>query len=156
MPTDAPDHSGVAIPPPLLYAVPLAVGLLLHRAHPIVLMPRGAALPLGALLVALGLGLVGFAMASFLRARTSPIPIKPTTAIVETGLYRFTRNPMYVGLAALYLGITLWVDSLWPILFLPAVLFMIQRFVIAREERYLEAKFGDQYRGYKARVRRWL
>jgi protein-S-isoprenylcysteine O-methyltransferase Ste14 len=156
MPTNVPDHSGVAIPPPLLYAVPLAAGLLLHRAHPIVLMPRGVAVPLGMLLVALGLGLAGFAMSSFLRAHTSPLPIKPTTAIVATGPYRFTRNPMYVGLAALYLGITLWVDSLWPVLFLPAVLFMIQRFVIAREERYLEAKFGDQYRGYKARVRRWL
>ena len=91
-----------------------------------------------------------------IQTRTSPLPIKPTTAIVATGPYRFTRNPMYVGLAALYLGITLWVDSLWPVLFLPAVLFMIQRFVIAREERYLEAKFGDQYRGYKARVRRWI
>jgi protein-S-isoprenylcysteine O-methyltransferase Ste14 len=156
MPTSSPDHSGVAVPPPLLYAIPLAAGLLLHRAHPIVLMPRGVAVPLGLLLVALGLGLGGFAMASFLRARTSPIPVKPTTAIVETGPYRLTRNPMYVGLAALYLGITLWVDSLWPILFLPVVLFTIQRFVIAREERYLEGKFGDQYRGYKARVRRWL
>lgn len=156
MPPSPSDHSGVTIPPPLLYAIPLAAGLLLHRAYLIVLMPRGAAVPLGALLVVLGLGLVGFAMASFLRARTSPIPIKPTTAIVETGPYRFTRNPMYVGLAALYLGVTLWVDSLWPALFLPVALFTVQRFVIPREERYLEAKFGDQYRGYKARVRRWL
>jgi protein-S-isoprenylcysteine O-methyltransferase Ste14 len=119
-------------------------------------MPRGAAVPLGVLLVALGLALVGFAAVSFLRAHTSPLPIKPTTAIVETGLYRFTRNPMYVGLAALYLGVTLWVDSLWPILFLPVALFTIQRFVIAREELYLETKFGDQYRSYKARVRRWI
>jgi protein-S-isoprenylcysteine O-methyltransferase Ste14 len=153
MPTD---HSGVAVPPPLLYAVPLAVGLLLHWAYPIALMPRGVAVPLGVLLVVLSLALLASAMISFRRARTSPVPIKPTTAIVETGPYRFTRNPMYVGLAALYLGVTLWVDSLWPILFLPIALFMIQRFVIAREERYLEAKFGDQYRGYKARVRRWL
>jgi protein-S-isoprenylcysteine O-methyltransferase Ste14 len=156
MPVNLPDHSGVAFPPPFLYAIPLAAGLLLHWAHPIVLMPRGAAVPLGVLLVALGLALVGFAMGSFFRARTSPIPIKPTTAIVETGPYRFTRNPMYLGLAALYLGVTLWVDSLWPVLFLPVALFAVQRFVIAREELYLEAKFGEQYRGYKARVRRWL
>jgi protein-S-isoprenylcysteine O-methyltransferase Ste14 len=156
MPTDPPDHSGVAVPPPLLYAVPLAVGLLLHRARPLVLMPRGAAVPSGVLLIAISLGILAAAMISFRRARTSPIPVKPTTAIVETGPYRFTRNPMYVGLAALYLGVTLWVDSLWPLLFLPIALFAIQRFVIAREERYLEAKFGDQYRGYRARVRRWL
>lgn len=156
MPTNAPDHSGVAVPPPFLYAVPLGAGLLLQRAHPVPLMPRGVAVPFGVLLVAASLALLASAMISFRRARTSPIPIKPTTAIVETGPYRLTRNPMYVGLAVLYLGITLWVDSLWPLLFLPIALFTIQRFVIAREERYLEAKFGDQYRGYKARVRRWL
>lgn len=156
VPTNLPDHSGVAIPPPLIYAVPLVAGLFLHQAHPIALMPRGVAVPLGVLLIVLSLGLIAPAMISFRRARTSPIPVKPTTSIVETGPYRFTRNPMYVGLAMLYLGLTLWVDSLWPILFLPIALFTIQRFVIAREERYLEAKFGDQYRGYKARVRRWL
>ena len=95
-------------------------------------------------------------MIAFRRARTSPIPVKPTTAIVETGPYRFTRNPMYVGLTLLYLGLTLWVGSLWPLLLLPVALFALQRFVIAREERYLEAKFGDQYLRYKARVRRWI
>jgi protein-S-isoprenylcysteine O-methyltransferase Ste14 len=151
-----PDHSGVAFPPPFLYAIPLAAGLLLHWAHPIRLMARGAAVPLGVLLVAISLAVLASAMISFRRARTSPLPIKPTTAIVETGPYRFTRNPMYLGLAALYLGVTLWVDSLWPILFLPVALFTIQRFVIAREERYLEAKFGDPYRYYKERVRRWI
>jgi protein-S-isoprenylcysteine O-methyltransferase Ste14 len=151
-----PDHSGVAIPPPLLYVVPFLAGLLIHWAHPATLLPRGVTAPFGVILVALGLALIGFAAASFLRAHTSPLPIKPTTAIVETGPYRFTRNPMYVGLAVLYLGLTLWVNSLWPLLLLPVALFAIQRFVIAREERYLEAKFGDQYRGYKARVRRWI
>lgn len=156
MPTNPPDNSGVTVPPPLIYAVPLVAGLFLHRAHPIALMPRGVAAPLGVLLIVLSLGLIALAMILFRRARTSPIPVKPTTVIVETGPYRLTRNPMYVGLALLYLGITLWVDMLWPILFLPIALFAIQRLVIAREERYLEAKFGDQYRGYKARVRRWL
>jgi protein-S-isoprenylcysteine O-methyltransferase Ste14 len=156
MPTNPPDHSGVFIPPPLLYVVPFLAGLLIHWVHPATLFPRGVTAPFGVILVALGLALVGFAAVSFRRARTSPIPIKPTTAIVETGPYRFTRNPMYVGLAALYLGVTLWVDSLWPVLFLPVALFTVQRFVIAREERYLESKFGDQYRSYKARVRRWI
>ena len=156
MPTDPPDHSGVFIPPPFLYVVPFIAGLLLHWVLPVPLLPRSIAAPLGVILVALGLALGASAMISFRRARTSPIPIKPTTAIVATGPYRFTRNPMYVGLAVLYLGLTLWVDSLWPVLFLPVALFTIQRYVIAREERYLEAKFGEEYRRYKARVRRWV
>jgi len=155
MPTQ-PDHSGVFIPPPLLYVFPFLAGLLIHWVHPATLFARGVTAPFGVILVALGLALAASAMISFRRARTSPIPIKPTTAIVETGPYRFTRNPMYVGLAVLYLGLALWVDSLWPLLLLPVALFAIQRFVIAREERYLEAKFGDEYRGYKARVRRWI
>jgi protein-S-isoprenylcysteine O-methyltransferase Ste14 len=156
MPTSPPDNSGVRFPPPLLYAIPLGIGLLIQRFYPVAILPRGIALVPGVLLVALGLALVAVAMASFFRARTSPIPIKPTTAIVATGLYRFTRNPMYLGLALLYLGITLWVDTLWPLLFLPLVLFTVQRTVIAREERYLEAKFGEEYQSYKARVRRWI
>jgi protein-S-isoprenylcysteine O-methyltransferase Ste14 len=155
MPTQ-PDHSGVFIPPPLLYVFPFVAGLLLHWMHPVVLLPRSITAPLGVVLVALGLALAGAAMIAFRRARTSPIPVKPTTAIVETGPYRFTRNPMYVGLTLLYLGLTLWVGSLWPLLLLPVALFALQRFVIAREERYLEAKFGDQYLRYKARVRRWI
>jgi len=151
-----PDHSGVVFPPPFLYVIPLGIGLLIHRLHPVAIMPRGVAFPIGLLLVALGLALAAFAIILFLRARTSPIPIKPTTAIVETGPYRFTRNPMYLGLALLYLGVTLWVDTLWPLLFLPLVILIVQRSVIEREERYLEAKFGKEYLDYKARVRRWI
>jgi protein-S-isoprenylcysteine O-methyltransferase Ste14 len=156
MTTNPPDHAGVFIPPPLLYVVPLAAGLLIHRFHPIAILPQEIALVAGVLLIALGIALFAAAFFNFRRARTSLIPVNPTTAIVAAGPYRFTRNPMYVSLALDYLGVTLWVDSLWPLLFLPLVLFTIQRAVIGREERYLEAKFGDEYRGYKARVRRWI
>ncbi|MFI5210728.1 MAG: methyltransferase family protein, partial [Gemmatimonadales bacterium] len=69
---------------------------------------------------------------------------------------RFSRNPMYVGMTLLYLGIALWANSLWPLLLLPAVLVVMRRGVIAREEAYLERRFGDEYRSYRARVRRWL
>ena len=156
MTTSPPDHSGVFIPPPLFYVLPLAAGALLQRFYPIAVLPPRIALVAGVLLVALGIALFASAFFNFRRARTSLVPIKPTTAIVETGPYRFTRNPMYLSLALAYLGVTLWMDSLWPLLFLPLVLFTVQRAVIAREERYLEAKFGDEYRGYKTRVRRWI
>ena len=82
--------------------------------------------------------------------------MEPTTAIVVHGPYRFTRNPMYVSLVGLYAGVTLFVNSAWPLILLPAVVLLVQRQVIAREEAYLEAKFGEEYRAYKARVRRWI
>jgi len=82
--------------------------------------------------------------------------MEPTTAIVVHGPYRFTRNPMYVSLVGLYAGVTLFVNSAWPLILLPAVVLLVRRQVIAREEAYLEAKFGEEYRAYKARVRRWI
>jgi protein-S-isoprenylcysteine O-methyltransferase Ste14 len=152
-----PDHAGVFIPPPLLYAVPLGVGALLQRLVPIAILPRSVETVAGGwLLFALGIALFAAALLNFHRARTSLIPVKPTTAIVESGPYRLTRNPMYVSMTLVYLGVTLWIDSAWPLVFLPIILFTVQRAVIAREERYLEAKFGEAYRGYKARVRRWI
>jgi protein-S-isoprenylcysteine O-methyltransferase Ste14 len=152
-----PDHAGVFIPPPLLYVLPLGVGALLQWLVPIAILPRSVGTAaVGWLLFALGIALFAAALLNFRRANTSLIPVKPTTAIVENGPYRFTRNPMYVSMTLVYLGVTLWIDSIWPLVFLPIILFTVQRAVIAREERYLEAKFGEAYRGYKARVRRWI
>lgn len=156
MTTTPPDNSGVKVPPPFFYVIPFCLGLLLHRFHPLPVLAGRMPAVLGLVLAVAGMLLVGTAMSFFFRARTSPLPIKPTTAIVATGPYRFTRNPMYVGLTLLYVGLALWVDTLWPLFFLPVALFMVQRFVIAREERYLESKFGDEYRRYKDRVRRWV
>jgi protein-S-isoprenylcysteine O-methyltransferase Ste14 len=82
--------------------------------------------------------------------------MRPTTAIVFTGPYRFTRNPMYLGLALLQAGLAMVTNSLWPLLTLAPVIVAVRRLVIDREERYLEAKFGEEYRAYKARVRRWV
>ena len=76
--------------------------------------------------------------------------------IIRGGPYRFTRNPMYLGMTSMYLGVTLCKNWAWPVFCLPFVWWVMNAYVIAREERYLEAKFGDDYRRYKARVRRWL
>jgi protein-S-isoprenylcysteine O-methyltransferase Ste14 len=103
------------------------------------------------------LGSIGLpALIAFHRAGTSAKPWRPATALVLTGPYRFTRNPMYLGFTLLYLGITLWVNSVWPLLILPVVVVVMDRGVIAREEAYLEARFGEEHRRYKARVRRWV
>lgn len=90
------------------------------------------------------------------RAGTPVRPNQPTTAIVTDGPYRYTRNPLYLALTGVYTGISLIVNALWPLVLLVAVLFVIQWGVVAREERYLEGKFGESYLAYKRRVRRWL
>jgi protein-S-isoprenylcysteine O-methyltransferase Ste14 len=156
MADDSADSAGVAVPPPLVYALGFGIGYALDRLRPAPLGMGGARTLLGWLFVAAGVALAASAIVLFRRAGTSPVPIQPTTALVVRGPYRFTRNPMYIGLAALYAGIALLVNSVWPLLLLPVVLVVIRWWVIAREEAYLGRKFGDAYRAYTTRVRRWL
>ncbi|HYR99138.1 MAG TPA: isoprenylcysteine carboxylmethyltransferase family protein [Gemmatimonadales bacterium] len=152
------DTSGVQVPPPLIYAGGFAAGFGAHRLLPIHLWPEPTALVrvVGWSLIGAGVLLAVSAAFLFRRAGTTPNPMKPTSALVIWGPYRFTRNPMYVGLTTLYVGGTLLLNDPWPLVFLPLVIALIQRYVIAREETYLERKFGDEYRAYKARVRRWI
>ncbi|MGH2982213.1 MAG: methyltransferase family protein [Solirubrobacterales bacterium] len=150
------DSSGVRIPPPLIYIAGFALGIGLEAAFPISGLPSALALLAGLAGGAIWLVLDGAAMLRFHRARTSMVPVKPTTALVVSGPYRLTRNPMYVGMAFLYAGLALALGMIWSLALLPVVLLIVDRQVIAREERYLEAKFGDEYREYKKRVRRWL
>jgi protein-S-isoprenylcysteine O-methyltransferase Ste14 len=100
--------------------------------------------------------LAGWAFARFIRAGTNIPTNRPTTALVTAGPYRFSRNPIYIALTLLYLGIALAVDSAWIAGLIVPVLIAIRYGVIAREESFLEQKFGAAYRDYKARVRRWL
>jgi len=150
------DDAGVRFPPPVLYAVPLLAGILLDLRWPLHVLPGAASHVVGAIGVTIGLALALSALGLFRRAGTSVIPRRPTTALVTSGPFRLTRNPMYVGLAFVYVGIAFWVNTAWPLLFFPLVVVLVRRLVIAREERYLEAKFGDAYRRYRRRVRRWL
>ena len=131
----------------------------MQRAAPLHLVSAGY-LPevhvAAAIVCALGVLLSVTAVRVFRKAGTSPIPMKPTTALTFEGPYRFTRNPMYLSLALVTLAIALWLDVAWIAVALVAVVLLIDRSVIAREERYLERRFGEPYLAYKARVRRWL
>jgi protein-S-isoprenylcysteine O-methyltransferase Ste14 len=148
--------AGVPFPPPVAYLLGLLAGIGLEIAFPTddlstAVRIAGAVVGIGAFLY-----FDGGAMQRFSRAGTPAIPFKPTEALVTTGPYGFTRNPMYVGMACLYVGLTLAFGTLWPVALLPVVLVAIDRLVIAREEPYLERLFGEQYLAYKQRVRRWL
>ena len=142
--------------PPLVYLGSIALGVILHFAWPISLLPRGGSPLFGALVVLLAIGLFLFAVRTF-RAAGTPVPgNRPTTTIVRTGPYRFSRNPIYLAFSLLQLGIALWVNSLWLVVTLLPALALMSLVVIPKEERYLEARFPSEYSRYKASVRRWL
>jgi protein-S-isoprenylcysteine O-methyltransferase Ste14 len=142
--------------PPMLFLGALAVGLLLHLFWPVHPFSAEPARVAGAILV-IASCLVGFwAERSMHRAGTNIRPDRPVTALVTDGPYRFTRNPLYLCCTGIYLGLTLLVNALGPLLVLPFLLALLHWGVIRREEVYLEGKFGERYRAYRARVRRWL
>lgn len=154
-----PDHANVRVPPPLIYLLPLALAAFLNARWPLPLVPNGWTV--AATIVAIILGVTGVvvmasAMIRFRRAGTSPIPIRPSTAFVATGPYRWTRNPMYLGFTAIYLSVTLLLRHWWPIILLPLTWWAMNSYVIGREERYLTSRFGDAYREYQTKVRRWI
>jgi protein-S-isoprenylcysteine O-methyltransferase Ste14 len=151
-----PDTAGVVAPPPLIYLAGLAAGFGLEALLPGTSLPGVIRWAPGGVFVAAGLVLLGSFNTAFARKGTAVEPWKPTTAIVTGGPYRLTRNPAYLGMALMYVGIALLGDALWALVPLPFVLAVIDRMVIAREERYLERKFGREYLDYKGTVRRWI
>jgi protein-S-isoprenylcysteine O-methyltransferase Ste14 len=150
------DKPGIIAPPPLIYLAGFGMGLLLHRLLPLALLPEELARILGWSLIIAALALAALSLRVLVRAGTSVDPYKPTTAIVTAGPYHYSRNPLYLSLTAIYTGVTLLMNVLWPLLLLPVVPWIIQRGVIAREESYLERTFGEAYRRYKVRTPRWL
>ena len=144
------------LPPPLLYVVAIVAGDLLDRQWPLQ-TPTSAALDaIAAVLLAGGLLLVFPSLLRFRRFHTSPFPFRPANTLVTSGAYRFTRNPMYVGMALLTVAAALLLETYWPLVLLPPTLYLVQKLVIAREERYLRRRFGAEYEAYTRRVRRWL
>lgn len=158
---EKPAHAGVHFPPPFIYAGGIVIGWLLGLAWrwPItneVASASTARLMIAALFAVAYLALFIGALSAFRHAHTTLIPNRPATAFVSAGPYRWTRNPMYVSLALLYLAVALWMNSWWVLLMLIPVLFVIQSAVIAREERYLASAFPNEYADYCVRTRRWI
>ena len=150
------DISGVVAPPPLIFLAGLAVGFGLEALLPGSSVPDAVAWILGGALLRGGHRAAVLLRARLQQRQTPANPWRPTTAIATDGPYRLTRNPAYVGMALVYIGIALCSQALWVLLPLPVVLAIIDRGVIAREERYLERKFGQEYLDYKQNVRRWV
>jgi protein-S-isoprenylcysteine O-methyltransferase Ste14 len=158
------DHNATGGPnvvvfPPLIPVAGLGVSLVARLLRRTPIVPGWLAGPrkeVGVVLIAAGVGLAGWAAMTFQRSDTSVSVHDESTALVEEGPYRYTRNPIYVGGTAAYTGITLLLNNLWGILLLPVMTAALQRGVIEREEAYLRGKFGEAYEAYTARVPRWL
>ncbi len=163
------DTPGVIAPPPLIYLGFLLAGWAIFRfANPEVLGEAARWLKLGfgletqtrrivsLPLIIGGLLLDGAAAGYFRRLGTAVEPWKPSTVLATDGLYRFSRNPIYLGFAITYIGLAIAMDSVLVLVLLIPCLIVVDSFVIRREERYLSAKFGADYDAYRARVRRWL
>jgi protein-S-isoprenylcysteine O-methyltransferase Ste14 len=142
--------------PPLVYLGAIALGLLLHVAWPVRLVSRAVSVPLGGTVVLVAVALFLYAVRTFRTAGT-PVPgNRPTTTIVRTGPYRWSRNPIYLSFSLLQLGLACWVNSLWLLVTLMPAVALMSFVVIPREEHYLETRFPSDYLPYKAAVRHWL
>jgi len=142
--------------PPLVFLASIVAGLAIHLAWPVRVVPPELSVPLGAATTTVAIALFLAAVRSFRRAGT-PIPgNRPTTAVVCTGPYRYSRNPIYLSFCLLQLGIALWVNDIWLLVTLIAAVLLMSLVVIPREEAFLEARFPSEYLPYKGSVRRWL
>jgi protein-S-isoprenylcysteine O-methyltransferase Ste14 len=154
---DLSDHPGVKFIAPVVYAAFLLFGLILQYSFPVpAFLPTGVAWVAGWLICVASLFFIVPAMRSFRSVRTSMNPYRPASSLVTSGVYGVTRNPMYVSLLLLYAGISVFLNFLWPIALVPALIVAMDRLVIVKEEAYLTRRFGENYRRYSERVRRWI
>lgn len=150
------DHPSVIAPPPVIVLVHLLAGILLELYIPVKILNVIFTTTFGWLLVLLAFGIAGLCILKFRRVGTNIQTRKPTTAIVTTGFYRFSRNPIYVSFVLLLMGLGISFNSLWIFLSVVPFIAIMNWGVISREEAYLEHKFGEDYLTYKSQVRRWL
>jgi len=153
---EAPDVANAGlVRPPFVYLAAILVGSALQIVWPLSFLPSGTA-PLGAVVIAAAAALFVTSVRQF-RAAGTPVPgDSPSTAVVESGPYRFSRNPIYVAFSLLQLGLATWADSVWLLATLGAAVAVMALVVIPREERYMARRFGDRYLDYRRRVRRWM
>jgi protein-S-isoprenylcysteine O-methyltransferase Ste14 len=150
------DHARVVINPFLIYIACGLCGFFLQNFFPLPFIPQAEARVIGVIIMIINLILGLTAVRNMFAAKTSLSPYRPTTALVLSGPYRFSRNPIYIGLTLLYIGLVTYLQLPWGLVLLPIVIGLVTVWVIVPEEKYLEQKFGPEYLSYKATVRRWI
>ena len=150
------DNPGTKVPPPVFLLVAIFVGYWMQRVVALGLPDWGGWSVVGATVVGAGCGILIAGWVQFYRAKTSVLHNRPSSFVIQSGLYRFSRNPIYVAALLLQVGIGVMMDNLWVVVLVPVTKVMLDRFVIAGEEAYLEGAFGEVYVAYKKGVRRWV
>jgi protein-S-isoprenylcysteine O-methyltransferase Ste14 len=150
------DHALVVINPFVVYIGLAIIASLLQLVIPLTIVPAGLAKGLAGVFILLNLAFGLPAIRGMLQAKTSPNPKRPSTTLVLTGVYLRTRNPMYVGLTLIFVGILTFFQNGWGFVLTPVLVWLITIWVIIPEEKYLAEKFGLKYLDYKASVRRWI
>ena len=150
------DHAHVVINPFITYIGLGLCAVILQKLLPLPFLSQTGASIVGVTIMIINLVFGLPAVMNMLAAKTSPNPHRPTTALVFSGPYRFSRNPMYIGLTLLYAGLMTYLRLPWGLILLPIVIWLITIWVIVPEENYLERKFGAEYLNYKSTVRRWI
>ncbi|MEP6793389.1 MAG: isoprenylcysteine carboxylmethyltransferase family protein [Saprospiraceae bacterium] len=149
---------GVYIPPPLFYVLTFLASVFVQKRIPIpdTVFHFMIVKVVGAILLIIALFFLVRSLRQFFLTKNTLILIKPASSLQTTGIYSVTRNPMYVGLAIIYLGITCFIGNWWNIILFPILFLIVQEYIIKHEEKYLELEFGQEYDTYRRLVRRWL
>lgn len=150
------DNPNVIAPPPLIFLSGLILGGIISWFYPLKFLPKTFSIATGISLIVIGLVSIAAIFLQMRKAKTNIEPWKPTTKILDAGFYAVSRNPIYLAMILIYLGISFLFNSVWFLPFLPFCILIIHFGVILREEKYLEDKFGAEYLNYKNRVRRWI
>jgi protein-S-isoprenylcysteine O-methyltransferase Ste14 len=150
------DHPKTTAPPPLVFAAVLALGLLLGWRWPLPFLPESWSFGTGLLIIFVAGNLILYAVRELIRTGTNIDVQKPATSLATGGAYGYSRNPIYLGLVLMNLGIACFLNSLWCLALTPLLAALLQKGAIEPEEAYLEKKFGAKYLRYKASVRRWI
>ena len=149
---------GVYVPPPLFYVLIFIAAVLIQKKFPIQdeFFHMKSIKSAGVILLIIAFFFLFRSLRQFFLTKNTVVLIKPAKSLQTTGIYSITRNPMYVGLAIVYLGITCFFGNWWNIIFFPLLILIVQEYIIRREEKYLEIEFKEEYLQYKNKVRRWL
>ncbi len=147
---------GIRLPPPVIYLAALITGIVLNSLWVVSPLPGSWRYILGSLLIGVSGLLITPVLRRFRRAGTTFDVRKAASVLITDGPYRFSRNPSYVSLTLLYLGVGIILNNGWILLFVVPVLLVMDLWVVRKEERHLETEFGEDYLRYKAAVRRWL
>lgn len=152
------DHPGVYIPPPLFYIATFLVAVLIQKLVPLNkdFFYTATSKIIGLIIILIGLFFNLPALRQFFKTKNTLVTIKPANSLQTAGIYSVSRNPMYISLLLFYTGLSFIIGNLWHLILLPVLFLIVQEYIIKREEKYLERRFGQQYYDYKTKVRRWL